>query len=269
MKKDSFIFYNDFFEVLFALDDTQRTEILRAIQAHTQGMQYTLPSHLAVVFIPIRQKLDKDSIKYQEICLARSNAGKKGGRPPKSQQVAKTTVIREKQKLSGKTQKTYSEYEYDSELLSDHADNNIEKENTSFNKEIKEKEFSERFAIIKAELINSPSWIKTMMKNHFIPDDGIENAIDQFHDHIVSIGKETSLNNVQDTKMWFNSWAAKRYLQHLPVNTLLGKGEFIEKGKRVFLWGKERKEVPIDAPPRPSESDCWNHEEQRWFYAED
>lgn len=267
--KDSFIFYNDFFEVLFALDDTARAEILRAMQAHVQGKQYQLPRGLDVVFIPIRQKLDKDNIKYQETCLARSNAGKKGGRPSKSQQAAKAGTVVENQKLSSKAKKTGSEYEYDSGLLSDKADNNIEKGNTSSNEETKEKEFSEKFREIKAALINSPIWVNTMMKNHRIPDGGMENALDRFHDHIVRIGKEASLTDIREAKMWFNSWAAKGYLQQTLSTAVLGKGEFIENGRRVFRWGKNLKEVPPDAPPRPSESDCWNQEEQRWFFAED
>lgn len=48
------------------------------------------------------------------------------------------------------------------------------------------------------------------------------------------------------------------------ANTSLGVGEYIDDtGRRTY--GSGRATIPNDAPPRPSESYCWNESTKQWI----
>ena len=85
MKKETFIFYKDWANVLNDLPDTIQLEIYQAITAYAFG---TTPKELSplasVAFAFIKQTIDRDIEKYLSVSQARSQAGKKGGRPLKN-----------------------------------------------------------------------------------------------------------------------------------------------------------------------------------------
>ena len=115
MAKDSFVIYTKFGEQVSLLSDTQAGILFRALIAY-QG-EKELPkmdSMTNIVFSVIRQQIDFDNQKYEEICKAKSEAGKLGaeygrlgGRPTKRGKTAKTAegVSKTPQGLS-KTAKT-------------------------------------------------------------------------------------------------------------------------------------------------------------------
>jgi hypothetical protein len=115
MAKDSFIIYTKFGEQVSLLSDAQAGVLLRALIAYQSGE--TLPKMdgmTNIVFSIIRQQIDFDNQKYEEMCKAKSEAGKLGaeygrlgGRPTKRVKTAKTAqgVLKTTQGLS-KTAKT-------------------------------------------------------------------------------------------------------------------------------------------------------------------
>lgn len=85
MAKDSFIFYTKFGEQIDLLSDTQVGVLLRALIKYQDGK--TIPKMdgmTNLVFSMIRQQIDFDNQKYDDMCKARSEAGRQGGRPAKS-----------------------------------------------------------------------------------------------------------------------------------------------------------------------------------------
>ena len=78
MKKETFIFYKDWANVLNDLPDTIQLEIYQAITAYAFG---TTPKELSplasVAFAFIKQTIDRDIEKYLSVSQARSQAGKK------------------------------------------------------------------------------------------------------------------------------------------------------------------------------------------------
>lgn len=80
--KNSFLIYNDYNEFFKLLTDEQLGIILRGM------MQYSLdktimemPVEIKITFIQIRQQMDRNEIKYEEICRRNQINGLKGGRP--------------------------------------------------------------------------------------------------------------------------------------------------------------------------------------------
>ena len=67
-KKKSFLLYQDQEEVVNSLTDAQAGQLFKAIFKYNKGENPQLDPILKIVFIPIRQALDRDEKKYQEIC---------------------------------------------------------------------------------------------------------------------------------------------------------------------------------------------------------
>ena len=79
--KQSFVLWIDILEILDELDEVQTGRIFRAIIAYVKGEEYELSKLERVVFIPIRQRLERDFEKWEVTKEKRSEAGKRGGRP--------------------------------------------------------------------------------------------------------------------------------------------------------------------------------------------
>lgn len=99
MEKDSFILYKGQFSNLSLLTMEERGELLTAIICHVNNETPPPLSNIATVFLqPIKEQIDRDSKKYQEICETRAangeigkkygylgaEFGKLGGRPCKT-----------------------------------------------------------------------------------------------------------------------------------------------------------------------------------------
>lgn len=80
-KKNSFVLYNDDFEIIQDLTLEERGQLLSAIFEYMRNG--TIPKFkggLNICFKFIKQKLDRDSEKYEDVCQKRSEAGKKGSK---------------------------------------------------------------------------------------------------------------------------------------------------------------------------------------------
>lgn len=81
--RKSFILYSDSLDVLDHLTDEQAGVLFKAIKSYNNSDEITLDSLLNIAFIPIRNHLDRDNEKYENICERNRANGLKGGRPPK------------------------------------------------------------------------------------------------------------------------------------------------------------------------------------------
>ena len=82
MKRDSFIFYRDWHEIIRDLPNDIKLEIYEGITNYvffSQSSQFSPMASLAFSFI--QKTIDRDSEKYNRIKELRSNAGKRGGAP--------------------------------------------------------------------------------------------------------------------------------------------------------------------------------------------
>lgn len=85
-EKKSFVFYHSYEKPLAMLSDADRGKLLMALIRYSRGQEVEHISPTAdMAFAFIRENMDRDAAAYQETVRKRSAAGKKGGRPPKSQ----------------------------------------------------------------------------------------------------------------------------------------------------------------------------------------
>lgn len=79
--KKSFILYTDWKEMFNALSDEQAGMLIKAVFAHAMGEEVKLDAILSLLFINIRQTLDRDIDKWETIVERNRVNGLKGGRP--------------------------------------------------------------------------------------------------------------------------------------------------------------------------------------------
>lgn len=108
--KKSFVMYESWGAAIEKMSNEQAGELIKAIYAYQKDPD-AVPEDpaLAFVFELIKQQLDADSQRYKEACAARSEAGKKGGRP-------KANASDKKQMVSEKAKKADNDNEYDNDL---------------------------------------------------------------------------------------------------------------------------------------------------------
>lgn len=98
-KKDSFILYNEYYEMVKELPTDQKGLLLCAIfEYSTNGNEIELPAMARIIFKLIKKRMDYDTARYREICEARSAAGAQGGRPKKQVVIEETDCLDEKAK---------------------------------------------------------------------------------------------------------------------------------------------------------------------------
>ena len=133
--KKSFVMYESWGTAIEKMSNEQAGELIKAIYAYQKDPDAAPKDPaLAFVFELIKQQLDADSQRYKEACAARSEAGKKGGRPKANASDKKQMVSEESKKskcFSEKAKKADNDNEYD---------NDLKKENTL--EGVKEKRFA-------------------------------------------------------------------------------------------------------------------------------
>lgn len=115
--KKSFVMYESWGAAIEKMSNEQAGELIKAIYAYQKDPD-AVPEDpaLAFVFELIKQQLDADSQRYKEACAARSEAGKKGGRPKANASDRKQMVSEESKKskcFSEKAKKADNEYDND------------------------------------------------------------------------------------------------------------------------------------------------------------
>ncbi|MFC2481855.1 MAG: DUF6291 domain-containing protein, partial [Capnocytophaga granulosa] len=107
MKRETFLFYADWLNVIRDLPSEVQLEIYQAITEYAiNGNLIELKPLAKVAFGFVKQTIDRDTQKYISISEKRSEAGKRGGRPLKDNELEKSNEKQKKQLLSGKSKKS-------------------------------------------------------------------------------------------------------------------------------------------------------------------
>lgn len=78
--KDTFVFYDEWCDLLDTLDEHQVFIFMRAISAYRKGEDYQIDDPgVSMVFRMVRLRMDKNEQAYKDKCDARAEAGAKGG----------------------------------------------------------------------------------------------------------------------------------------------------------------------------------------------
>lgn len=106
MTRESFVLYTKIKETVSKLSDEQKGKLFQAIIDYETGEEVTIDDPVAeIAFIPIRQDLDYTNNKWDETKRARSEAGKKGGRPKTNESKEKQTKANESKEKQSETKK--------------------------------------------------------------------------------------------------------------------------------------------------------------------
>lgn len=106
MKKETFLFYADWLNVIRDLPSEVQLEVYQAIAEYAIYDNLIELKPLAkVAFGFIKQTIDRDTKKYISISEKRSEAGKRGGRPLKNNELQESNEKQKKQLLSEKNKK--------------------------------------------------------------------------------------------------------------------------------------------------------------------
>ena len=107
MKKETFLFYADWLNVIRDLPSEVQLEVYQAIAEYAIYDNLIELKPLAkVAFGFVKQTIDRDTKKYISISEKRSEAGKRGGRPLKNNELEESNEKQKKQLLSEKSKKS-------------------------------------------------------------------------------------------------------------------------------------------------------------------
>ena len=107
MKKETFLFYADWLNVIRDLPSEVQLEVYQAITEYAiYGNLIELKPLAKVAFGFVKQTIDRDTQKYISISEKRSEAGKKGGRRLKDNELEESNEKQKKQLLSEKSKKS-------------------------------------------------------------------------------------------------------------------------------------------------------------------
>lgn len=217
MKKETFLFYADWLNVIRDLPSEVQLEVYQAIAEYAIYDNLIELKPLAkVAFGFIKQTIDRDTQKYISISEKRSEAGKRGGRPLKNNELKESNEKQKKQLLSEKSKKS------NCPLNDNDNDNDI-----SFLEKKKQKSDA---AVSDLENENSESPIKTLQtpkeqsgggrKRFIIPTpeevqaycDERKNGIlgQQFCDFYSSKGWKIGKEPMKDWKAAVRTWEMRR-----------------------------------------------------------
>ena len=82
MDNKSFMIYKDWEELVLMLDDAQAGKLFKALFVYAKtGDETALDGMTTMAFTVMRNAIDRDGQKWEEICRIRKESGSKGGRP--------------------------------------------------------------------------------------------------------------------------------------------------------------------------------------------
>lgn len=226
MKKETFLFYADWLNVIRDLPSEVQLEVYQAIAEYAiYGNLIELKPLAKVAFGFVKQTIDRDTQKYISISEKRSEAGKKGGRRLKDNELEESNEKQKKQLLSGKSKKSNCP-------LNDN--DNVNDNDISF---LEKKKQKSDVAVSDLENENSESPIETIQtpkeqsgggrKRFTIPTpeevqaycDERKNGIlgQQFCDFYSSKGWKIGKEPMKDWKAAVRTWEMRRKDQSPPI----------------------------------------------------
>ena len=150
MKKETFLFYADWLNVIRDLPSEVQLEVYQAIAEYAiYGNLIELKPLAKVAFGFVKQTIDRDTQKYISISEKRSEAGKRGGRPLKDNELEESNEKQKKQLLSEKSKKSNCP-------LNDNDNDNVNDNDNDFSFLEKKKQKSARVDFDEEEKNNQP-----------------------------------------------------------------------------------------------------------------
>ena len=83
--KDNFLLKTSQSKVFKELSDEDAGKLIKGIFDYVETKIVTLEGYLKIIFIPIKDEIDKNEEKYESVCEKNRLNGKKGGRPKKEE----------------------------------------------------------------------------------------------------------------------------------------------------------------------------------------
>ncbi|MBS9774738.1 MAG: hypothetical protein KGV59_06240 [Tenacibaculum sp.] len=173
MKRDSFVFYKSWLNVIKDLPKDVQLEIYHAIMEYAiNGNLVELKPMAKVAFAFIKQDIDRDTEKYISIVERNRENGKKGGRP----KTQKTQVVIEKPKKADN-------------------DNNNSNNNGDFSNAV----------------LTNPQYLEVTAMQLKTNTDTIKHYLSKFDKHLIQIGevKQTEREFKQHFTYWLNKQEIK------------------------------------------------------------
>lgn len=176
MKKDSFVLYTNYMDYAEDLPDEEFGRLMRIVFQYVKSGEEpekdSLSLAVKMLFKVIKNDIDINAEKYENTCKARSEAGKKGGRPKKANGNSA---------FSEKAKKADNEYDYECD-----NDNDNEYEGAIFPEAFVSgvEEKSEVLILYKELLgLNVTKRVIDVFKKYDLSDDLKKRAIETAHDN--------------------------------------------------------------------------------------
>ena len=112
-RKRGYVLYRDWTPVICMLSDEEAGQLLKAIAKYQEGEHSDLKGMTQGIFMMMRETFDRDAEKYSETCEKRREAGRKGGRPQKTD--IKANESKKTKRFLEEPKKAEYEYEYEQE----------------------------------------------------------------------------------------------------------------------------------------------------------
>ncbi|WP_417198953.1 DUF6291 domain-containing protein [Bizionia sp.] len=185
--KNSFIAYNSWHEIFEELNDEEAGKLIKIIFRFANGLDAeTTDKVVKMSFIPIKQSLVRDVVKWDKYIEKQSLNGKKGGRPQKPK------------KPTGFSENPTEPKKADSVSVSESAINNIY---NSFVDAVKKGIFKTRIdSTYKRLNIKSGSLTPLLenFKGNLIENNTLHNSIEDFYKHFVNwLNKQDELGKLR------------------------------------------------------------------------
>lgn len=238
MKKETFLFYADWLNVIRDLPSEVQLEVYQAIAEYAiYGNLIELKPLAKVAFGFVKQTIDRDTQKYISISEKRSEAGKKGGRRLKDNELEESNEKQKKQLLSEKSKKSNCPInDNDNDNVNDN--DNDDKDTSAITDE--KKYYSSDNGVIKSiselkrDYLNDENLCNAIIKNLKIIDKNmLSERLDAFNQHLELQGER--LKEVRDYRTHFKNWLKKRQevAKNTPVTTAPKRIRFDENGNEI------------------------------------
>lgn len=203
--KNSFLLYTEQKEIIDELSNEDAGELIKAIYAYAAGEEVNLRKDLYLVFIPIRQQIDRNNAKYDEFKKKQSENGKKGGRPVKNENPKNP----KNPTLFSETQKSLNV----NDNVNDNVNVNVNDNVTSIVPiEVKEKkETNNNSVIISKEKKVSNNFISPSLEaiKEYIEENKYPLNAEDFYDFYSSKGWMVGKNKMKDWKAAVRMWSRR------------------------------------------------------------
>lgn len=249
--RNTVIFYNEWYETIKELPDEERLKVYDAIMQFSFEEVEPTDKFVKAATALIFKGIKRTWAQYDEKC--ERNRQNVMNRWRKRIEAADATAVNEP--IRSNTTATYNDSNYDS-------DNENDSEPTTVGDKKKEKtsnEVTKKVASTQVRRFKKPTVEEVRA---YCEERGNYVDAQQFVNFYESKGWLIGKTPMKDWKAAVRTWEAKDGRKPAKNGVKLGSGEWIDNdGKRRYGSGHE---VPMSAPPRPSESCYWSTESNSW-----